>query len=44
MNVNIIVSINKLKINQMDIKIHFLNSYFDEKVYMEHPKRFVLKE
>ena len=39
-----ITSINKLEIHQMKIKIVFLNCDFDKEVYMEQPKRFVIKE
>jgi hypothetical protein len=38
----VIITINKLEIHQIDVKINLLNSDLDEEVYIEQPKGFVI--
>jgi len=32
------------KVHQMDVKSTFLNEFFEEKIYIEQPKGFIVKE
>ena len=39
-----IAALRNLEIHQMDVKTTFLNGDLDEKIYMEQPKRFFLRD
>jgi len=39
----VFVTIKKLKMYQIDVKVTFLNADFDNDVYIEHPEGFMIK-
>jgi len=39
----VIAILHNLNIHQMDVKTAFLNSEFNEEIYMKQPERFIVK-